>query len=145
MPSAFVTARDEIQGLFKEAWDDISPTPPTVQWEGVAVAGSPGADEAFARVYVRHTAAEQSALSNEAGVRKWRRIGIITVQIFTPLLGPGGLNPGADYAIVARDAFQGKATASGVWFRNVRINEIGARDAWFQFNVIAEFEYEEYA
>ena len=66
------------------------------------------------------------------------------VQIFVPLSLGEGLLLDSKLAIIARDAYEGQRTVSDIWFRNVRINEVGSSsDAWFQTNVLAEFFYEE--
>lgn len=142
MPSDLITARDEIQAAFKAAWD---PTGFPVEWEAVGDTGLQDEVESFARVVVRHTTGGQSALANHDGIRKFKKLGIITVQIFASISLQGGAGPCVTLAETVKGAFEGKATPSGVWFRNVRVNEIGVRNAWFQCNVIAEFEYEEYS
>jgi hypothetical protein len=45
---------------------------------------------------------------------------------------------------IAVNAFEGKVAgpADDIWFRNVRMNEAGPPDKWFQVNVVAEFLYD---
>jgi hypothetical protein len=151
MPAEFDTARDEIQSTFKVAWDANAGAVnggvvPTVHWEGVPTAGDfPPKDAAWARMIIRHNAATQAALSSSADRRRFRKFGILTISIFTPLQGGQGLGLAEELGKVARAAFEGKSTASGVWFRDARINEIGPDGPWFQVNVLAEFEYDEFA
>ena len=71
------------------------------------------------------------------------RLGLVSVQSFSPLSEGGGLSLAQKSAIIARDTFEGVGTASGIWFRNVRIQEIGATGTWYQMNIIADFEYDE--
>ena len=44
---------------------------------------------------------------------------------------------------VVVDAYQGKSTPGGAWFRNVRLQEVGPDGNWSQVNVVAEFTYDE--
>ncbi len=143
----FTTARDEILGLFKAAWD--AGTPPInggevveVRWPGVDAGDPPPADKAWARIMVRHGTSRQSTFGPTGG-RRFTRPGLITVQVFAPNSGGNGLSFAEKLGIIARDAFEGRGTASGIWFRNARIQEIGPDGAWYQMNVLVEFEYDE--
>lgn len=142
----FTTARDAIQGLFWAAWQLLAPAQnggalPEVQWQGVEEEPA-DATAPFARVTIRHGTSRQSTFGH-TGARRFVRPGIVTVQVFSPISRGGGLTLAQNLAIIARDAFEGVGTADGIWFRNVRIQEIGLSGAWFQMNVTAEFEYDE--
>lgn len=142
----FTTARDEIQGLFWAAWQALAPAAnggqlPAVQWQGVE-ADPPAADKPFARVTVRHGTGRQGTFG-QTGARRFVRPGIVTVQVFAPISKGGGLTLAQTLAIIARNAYEGVGTASGIWFRNARTQEIGVSGAWFQINVTLDFEYEE--
>lgn len=140
-------AREEILSLFKAAWDagdesdgvlvlydNDSRDPPAAQ--ATDLAATP-----FARVSVRHSDGGQSSLADESGIRRFARSGTIFVQVFT---GRGiGLALSDALVATAIGAFEGERTAGGVWFRNVRAQEIGPDGAWHQVNVLAEFEYDE--
>lgn len=147
MSVAFGAARDEMLGLFNVAW--LANTPAIngavaipVEWPGVASGAPPGADEAWARVSLRHSPAGQITFG-ATGARRFNRTGLLTVQVFSPLSAGGGLSFAENAAIIARNAFEGVGTASGIWFRNTRIQEIGPDGAWFQMNVVTEFQYDE--
>lgn len=138
MLSTFTEARDDILGMVKTAWatagsytllyDDIKGVIPTT-----AVP--------FARAIVRHNTGRQSSLSGGLGTKKFTRQGVLSIQIFS--VSGTGLQSADSLCKIMMDAFEGKASPNGVWFRNARINEIGADGFWFQTNVIIEFEYEE--
>jgi hypothetical protein len=136
-------------GAFKTAWDANTPavtpdsTVPQVYYEGVGTAGPGPQDAPWARASIRHTLGGQSTLSNENGARRFEKSGIITIGIFTPFETGGGLVLSENLAVIAKAAFEGKSTASNVWFRDVRINEVGADGPWFHVNVVAEFIYDE--
>lgn len=161
MPSTFDAARDEIQAAFTVAWDAGTPavtgtTAPEIFYEGVARGtkgtnlvddSEPPHDAAWTRIFIRHNLGEQATLSDESGVRRFEKFGTITIQVFAPLAeGTGGSPPSFAglLAEVAKSAFEGKRTLPGnVWFRDVRINEVGVSGPWFQVNVLAEFRYDE--
>ncbi len=132
-------ARDEILGLFRTAWVASYPGAP-ILWRDKAQdedLPNPETDPIFCRATVLHTGGGNDAISN----RLFFRLGTATIQVFTRY-GSGLANNDAAVK-VAQDAFQGQKTAGGVWFRNVRSNEIGQDGDWFQTNVLADFEYTE--
>lgn len=133
-------ARDEITELFTSAWQAHAPGPPPVYYDDV-VASEPPAGKAWARLNVKHTLGQQSTIGNPIGNSLFRRDGLVTVQIFAP--AGQGLKLADQLAKVALDAFEGKSTQGGVWFRKVRVKEIGPDRAWFNINVLAEFNYDE--
>lgn len=143
------TARDEIQALFLTAWNAAAAaanggTLPKVYWQWVEVRDSdkPKGSEAWARVTVLHNEGGQATFGTP-GNRVFEREGIVTVQVFTPQkLDQGGTRLEA-LGVIARNAFEGKATAGDVWFRNVRLQEASPDEPWWQLNVLAEFSYDE--
>lgn len=147
MTATIEVARDEIAQLFLDAWnaatlssglrvlfDDRPENVPTA-------ASTDGNPPAWARLTIRHTSGSQATLAGADGRSRWRRNGVVTVQIFAPF--GTGLSISDKLAMIALAAFEGQATASGVWFRNARLQEIGSDGPWFQVNVSAEFEYDE--
>lgn len=134
MSLTFAQARDEIQTLFRTAWLFGAPTVP-LKYDDVT--SPPPNDPSWARIQVRHNLGGNDAIGN----RLRRRSGVVTIQIFTTF--GGGLASADVLGKVAVDAFHGKATPGGAWFRNVRLNEVGPDGKWFQTNVLADFEYNE--
>jgi hypothetical protein len=140
MSATIETAYDEIYGLFKTAWDaGVATTGKKILYDGVD-ADLPN-DDVWARIAVRHSTGDQATLSNFSGQRRWERRGTVFVQLFTDLQLT--LSSRVAVTMIAEAAFQGKATASGVWFRNVRVNEVGRDGRYYQVNVLAEFVYDE--
>lgn len=130
-------ARDEIYAKFASAW--ATTELPTLYED---TAGETPAEGAWCRITVAHTAAGQVTLGGETGNRRFRRYGIVTVQIFTPFNDGRVVADGL--ATVAVDAFEGEVTSPGrVIFRNVRAIDVGPDGPWTQTNVLAEFEYDE--
>ena len=85
--------------------------------------------------------AEQATLSGPIGRRRFRRFGVLIVQLLVP--SGRGLSGGTDYAKLIQDAYEGVTSPGGVIFRNVRVNEIGQSGSFYQTNVSADFEYDE--
>ena len=143
--TTFAEARDAIQSRFKAQFDaDVlaivgGSDKPLVVWDNVALTGEPPKDKAWFRVNVKHSDGDQVSLG-EAGTRKFSRDGIVTVQIFIPA-GARGLALADRLGKMTVDAFEGKA-AAGVWFRRVKLVEVGPDGPWFQYNVTAAFTYE---
>lgn len=140
-------ARDEMQGLFVATWNANTPAlnggvPLTIRFQGLDTGVPPNVDLPHARIFIRHSPGAQSTFGR-VGARRFTRRGLVTVQTFTPLSDRLGLSLAEKLATIARDAYEGVGTASGLWFRNVRTVEIGSDKGLFQFNTVAEFEYDE--
>jgi len=140
----FTEARDEIHTLFKTAWDAGAETAGKVVLYADSKTQVPKTDDAddnpdlWAKITIQHNGGSQATLG---GNRCFNRFGVVTVQIFTPL--GTGLSLGDNVYKIVVDAYEGKTTPGGVWFRNVAVNEVGPEGEWYQTNIIADFEYEE--
>lgn len=137
MTLSYQEARDEILDVFKTAWDT---TGYPVHYEDFRKQRSED-EESWATVTMKHSSGFQSTLSGIAGSKTFSRLGFLAIQIFTP--SGKGLQEAYDLAKVVSDAFEGASTSGGVWFRNVRLNEVGRDGEFFQLNVVVEFRYDE--
>lgn len=137
MSATFEIANGEILTLFKTAWDT---TGHIALYENIA-GDPPSTPIPWARISLRHRTGGQTAISGADGKRRYDREGVVTVQIFIP--NGKGLSQGYSLGKIVVDAFEGKATPSQIWFRDVINKEIGPDGEWFQFNVTAEFMYDE--
>lgn len=140
MSLSFTQARDEILGQFKTAWDaSVFSGAPVVYWDKTSADDKPNPDttEVWVRMTVRHEIGRNDAIGN----RLFQREGTVTAQLFTRF-GTGLANVDAASKVIV-DAYQGQSTSGGVWFRNVRMNEVGQDGQWFQTNILADFEYVE--
>lgn len=139
------SALDEMLGLFNTDWTTKTPalttTVPDVQWPGLPAGPGP-VGKSWARIRIRHTSSRQVTFG-PPGQRRFERGGIITVQVFAPLSPQNGLSLAEKLAIIARDAYEGRGTATGIWFRNARIVEVGPSGEWYQYNAVVEFQYDE--
>lgn len=134
-------AVDEICAVFKTAWDTTGHGS-RVKYDNVGnTSVPPSGQDPWARVAIRHATSAQASLSGTVGSRRFRRTGVLTVQVFEP--AGQGLSGTTDLPKIVQDAFEGVSTPGGVWFRDVAINEIGPDKSYFQTNVVAFFEYDE--
>ena len=137
------TARDEILSHFTTAWDAGTPPIPLLLYDDKHRDLPDNAP--YARITLKHNIFAQvtvgGKVSQGGAGQRFRRFGIVTVQVFT--ISGGGLT-GADSLVqLALDAFEGENTGSDrIEFRNTRANEIGQDGPWFQVNVVAEFDYD---
>ena len=144
------TARNEVMALFYAAWQ-ANPTslPVPLFWDNVdtdpppAPAATDKAEAApWVRAQMRHNVGGQVTLADDQGRRRWRRSGIIIVEVYTPR--NTGFDRLHDELIqIVKDAFEGKSTPSEVIFSDVSPREIGPDGPWFQSNVLVAFEYDE--
>jgi hypothetical protein len=134
-------ALDEILTPFKTAWDAEEGTT-LVKYDNVPNDDVPPTTQVnWARCVVRHSASEQASLSGALGTQRWKRYGILIVQIFEPTAQ--GLIGSTDLPKIVQDAYEGVRTVGGVWFKDVTVNEIGPSGDFWQTNVLASFEYDE--
>lgn len=157
MTATYEQARDDILGVFHTAWSALTPALNgglmlPVRWPGREVEGAPDPDKAFAELFLTLTPGGRQALSGANGQRRFERVGLLTVRIKTPIADGQSLSLSHQLAKIVTDAYEGKDTPAGVWFRNVRVQEIGAptdgslvqRDSErYQINVYVEFIYSE--
>lgn len=137
--------KDEIMGLFRVKWDAETPALNSgvkipVAWPGVNY--TPDATKPWGRYKVEETTASQATLA-PAGGRRFNRVGLIFVQCFAPSANGREIILADQLAEIARGAYEGVGTASGIWFLNCRVNDIGVDKNWYQKNMIAEFRFQE--
>lgn len=146
MPS-IATARDDMIGMVNTAWTAVgAPTENVTLLFGDVSGDEPNSGstyeiQPFGRATVQHFGGGQTSLSNDTGSKTFTRTGLITVQIFTP--AGDGYDLADAFAKVVLDAFEGKQSTNGVWFRNARLTEVGRSGAWTQTNVLVDFTYDE--
>jgi hypothetical protein len=128
--------------VFREAWlaDPASAQLPVLYPDTKSLPPTTGAG--WARISVQHGSGGQATLSNESGRKRYRRTGIVFVQIFTDR--GDGMVLADELATITKNAFEGVATNPGrVTFYRVRVREVGPDGQWFQTNVLADFDYDE--
>ena len=132
----FDEARDIILGVFKAAWD---PTGFPAVWTDLP-GSAPTSETVWARATIRHATGAQASLAGENGARRWARTGTVYIQVFAPV--GDGSKAGYEAAQIVVNAFQA-SRHENVWFRDVRMNEVGTSGAFEQLNVLATFSYDD--
>jgi hypothetical protein len=132
----FEEAVDDIQAMLTTAW---SATGHMIFYESVREQREDD-NTAWAASVIRHAGGSQRTIGG-LGYRQFARTGVLIVQIFTPI--GNGLQESYQLAKVVTDAFEGKSSPLGVWFRKVAIREVGKDGMFQQLNVTVEFEYNE--
>ncbi len=127
-------AREVIYQTFTTAWGSTSAK--TFANESF----DPPTNAPWVRLAVLHLTGNQETLG-ETGNRRFRRAGIISIQVFVP--EDSGLR-GIDALIAtARQVFEGKTLTSDIWCTDCNVYEVGVSDGWYQINVETDFAYEE--
>ena len=140
MSLTITEARDDILKMAYDAWVAAGYTANNLIYDDKD--GSiPTNGERWARITVRHETGSQASLSGGLGTQKYLRTGTVFVQIFEP--SGEGLSSIDNSAKIIMDAFEGKSSPNGVWFRNVTFQEIGPDGNFFNGNVTIGFEYNE--
>lgn len=135
-------ADEEMAELFRQAWEVEAGY--KCDWPNHKSADHQE-DETWARWALDYVAGDQTSFG-KTGQRKFEKVGLIYIDVFTPL--GMGLKNARDAAQVALFAYEGKRTPSDVWFRNVRIDSEGhgrgggREKSWWTTTVVAEFIYE---
>lgn len=99
----------------------------------------PVSNKAWARVVTRQLVSAQETLGR-IGARRFRREGIIIIQIFVP--PDTGTREARELAKAAADIYEG-VSFSSVDCTNAQIAEISDQPSWFQVNVEVDYAYEE--
>lgn len=150
MTLTYPQATDEIKSFFWSDWNSVKTSSivgyvPKVFWQGITEPDPPDSDAFWARFSIQTVFEEQSGLSGGDLSRRYTTSGLIFIQIFCPKSESRGFEFGQQLASVGRASFRGRSTPGGVWFRNVRINELNPEQLCYRFNVVSEFEFDEYA
>ena len=132
--SNYVQAVTAMQSFFNTGWAGATP----IRW-GADDPSEPANGINWVRFGIRHNDGLQSTMGSP-GSNRFRHIGIITAQVFTP---EGSY--GVDARALASDMlelYQGKED-SGIYYYNVRADEVGNDGfGWYQINVVIEFRYD---
>jgi hypothetical protein len=143
------TARDQMYAIAAQALAAFPGL--VVKYDGVDSLDPPPSDQDWVRVGIQHEDGGQASLSGPVnGKVRWGRNGFIFAQCFAvqapAVVAPGqpvGIDKAMMYACAVRDAFQGRATDGGVWFRNCNAREVGPDKSWYQANASITFDYDE--
>lgn len=148
MALTYNQAYDEICAQLNTYWQANSAavndgTVPDIEWPNIPTSIKlDEGNEPWQRFDLKFAEGNQKSMGSE-GNRIFERSGTLTCQVFVPI-NKRGLESAHDLAKVAADAFEGKVTSGGVRFLGVALQTVGkSKDAWYQVNVSARFEYDE--
>lgn len=99
----------------------------------------PSDDTSWCRLAISFNTGRQDTLGIKTN-RKFKKMGILTVQVFTISDGATNINDGLVQDSL--DVFEGE-NLSGVYFVDGRIRTVGTSDKWYQQNAVLEFNYHE--
>ena len=128
----FDEACDTMQTVFKTVWD-----PRVAVYPDVPGSVPPQDAVLWARVNIKHAVGRQGSLTGGLGTTVWERRGTLWIEVYAPV--GDGLKAGRDAAQEIVNAYQ--AERSGIWYRNIRMVEMGTDGAFERFDVKADFEY----
>ena len=147
--TTYEQALADMFGLFNTAWTAgttaIVGYVPPVRWPGIEQPTAPDRSKFWARVSQKTSNETQSTLRNGDNGQRYTNRGTLYVQIFCPVSLSGSLKNGRKLAELARDAYRGKHSVNGVWFRNARILEMPTEQDWFALTVQVDYIYDETA
>ena len=135
MSSTVAQARLSVQKLFNTGWASQTP----VAYDNRPF--DPKPDEAWVRLSMLHADGGQVSLGG--GIKNsFRRIGIISAQVFVPK--NSGTETSDGYVQDIFNIFDGKNTSpENVIFREGSAREVGVDGVWFVNIVTFEFHYDE--
>lgn len=132
----FAATESTIRSRFNTQWSSLQPTIPAY-FDNAGDDVTPPQDSTWVRLTVLPGASQQVEMGN---LRRWRRVGVIIVQIFVPAASGTGL--ALELGDTVRDIFEG-LTVSGVIFRATSLNRVGLDGAWLQYNATTPFQADE--
>jgi len=117
----WASARPTVQVFHDNAGDDVQPPQ----------------NSAWVRLTILPGASQQVEMGR---LRRWRRVGVVAVQIFVPAASGTGLATELGDSVI--QIFEG-ITVSGVIFRATSLNRVGLDGAWLQYNANTPFQADE--
>ena len=132
----FAATESTIRSRFNTQWSSLRPTIP-VFFDNAGDDVQPPQNSAWVRLTVLPGASQQVEMGR---LRRWRRAGIIAVQIYVPAASGTGL--AQELGDTVRDIFEG-LTLSSVIFRATSLNRVGLDGAWLQYNANTPFQADE--
>lgn len=144
MPATREQARDDVMSRVRDAAVGAGVSATDIVYDDKP-ASKPSTDapvRPWLRVLLRHQSSIQTSLTGSLGTARFTRTATLTVQVFTR----SGTGLELDDALVPAitGVLEGKVTPRGVLFFDVTANEIGEDGPWFNTNVTARVEYDEF-
>lgn len=132
----FAVTESTIRSRFDTEWSSLRPTIP-VFFDNAGDDVEPPQNAAWVRLTVLPGASQQVEMGR---LRRWRRIGVVAVQIFVPAASGTGLAQELGDTVI--EIFEG-LTLSSVIFRATSLIRVGLDGAWLQYNANTPFQADE--
>ena len=132
----FAVTESTIRSRFDTQWSSLRPTIP-VFFDNAGDDVQPPQNSAWVRLTVLPGSSQQVEMGR---LRRWRRIGVVAVQIFVPAASGTGLAQELGDTVI--EIFEG-LTLSSVIFRATSLIRVGLDGAWLQYNANTPFQADE--
>jgi len=132
----FAATESTIRSRFNTQWASLRPTIP-VFFDNAGDDVQPPQNSAWVRLTVLPGASQQVEMGR---LRRWRRAGVVVVQIYVPAASGTGLAQELGDTVI--EIFEG-LTLSSVIFRATSLNRVGLDGAWLQYNANTPFQDDE--
>jgi hypothetical protein len=150
MAITFDTAVDSILTTLKVKWDAATPALnggeiPTLVFEAIEQDLKPhpkDSEEPWARAVIRHADAFKATLANDVGTARYRRVGLVWVQVFTPSKSAQNWTLCQQLAMVAQTAYEGRCVGDVVYTK-ATIFDSPKDGPWWRYDMRAEFYWDE--
>ena len=161
MALTFLTAEDAILSTINTAWQANAGafnggTPPVLLFESTERSLKPphprDTTKPWARAVIRHGESKKVTLNNDVGTGRYRRFGIVWVQVFVPFADGSAWTIAQQLAEVARAAFEGKAVAPpgaatadgvrGVVYTAATVQDKGEDGVFVRYDMKANFYWD---
>lgn len=136
MADTYEEARDVLSGFVKTTWDAATSSAPLL-FQNIS-GDRPEEPTLFGRLTIQFVTGSRADLAG----RRFRRTGLMTVQVFVPQgSGTEEAEQTAEALIEALEGV-GPATLENVWLRDIGMREVGSDGTYYQVNVEAEFTFD---
>lgn len=142
-----VDAKDEIFNVVASDWDaTLSPIVGNnheLRFFGLKYSSEVPVNKYWGRLSLQTVDESQDTLRN--GLRRYRSVGIVFVQLFAPINDSQVATKLDSIADAVRDLFRHCTAADNVQFSRARVvDNIDPEPAWLKVNVVSEFEYNQF-
>lgn len=136
MASTYEEARDILSEFITDEWNTA--TSSALMLYDNLHGDRPEEPTLFGRLTIQNVGSSLAAL----GASRWRRIGLVTVQVFVPLGSGTQLADQVARALVEALEGVGPSTLENIWLRDVGMREVGPDGTYHQVNVQADFTFD---
>lgn len=147
MTTNYTDAIDSMFSLFKTEWDVFSLSllgyAPDIRWPGVEEPEKPDCGKYFSRISQQTVNESQSTLADDSSIQRYTCDGLLFVQIFAPRSDSQSMENMRALAMSTKNVFRKHTDSGNIWFRNSRIEELPPEENFYNFNVVAEYQYDE--